>query len=191
MIDFIKCRIEIIPDHPDKDILHQITRILDTDRIETEELNEADIKNDVNALKLASQDSYYTKSAEAMFFQKSFAHIKSVCLRFENESDIGINYYIGITFPENILSILNFLVYTKFPSEYFANLLEMSMRGQKTRDILFLSVILMRCEIDLIDIKEAFALENEMSLRKFIHDDASGHYKYALYELIGEHRTNR
>lgn len=190
MIDFIKCRIEIIPDHPDKELLPQITRILDTDRDECEILNEIDIKKDIHALKLASQDSFYTQTAEAMFFEKSFAHIRSVCLRFENESDIGINYYLGITFPENILSILNFLVYTKFPSEYFASLLEMSMRGYKTKDILFLSVILMRCEIDLMEIKQAFALENEISLRKFIHDDASGHYKYALYELIGEHRTH-
>lgn len=189
MIDFIKCRIEIIPDHPDKDIVQQINRILDSERDESDILDEDVIKNDVHALKLACHDTMYTKNAEAMFYEKSFTHIRSVCIRFENESDDGINYYIGITFPESALSILNVIVYSKFPSEYFANLLEISMRGFKTKDFLFLSVVLLRCEIDLMDIKQVFSVENGISLRKFIHDNASGHFKYALYELIGEHRS--
>lgn len=83
------------------------------------------------------------------------------------------------------------------------------MAGMGTNDNQLIRLIVTRCEIDLNDIKSAFEQKYGKSLRSWIkvgliifflqlfsfhaatlQGDTSGHYKHALYVLIGEQRSS-
>ncbi len=69
---------------------------------------------------------------------------------------------------------------------YFAELLNKSMKGAGTKDGLLIRVIVSRCEIDMVQIKEKFASAYNATLASFIKGDTSGDYKRILMALIGE-----
>lgn len=73
--------------------------------------------------------------------------------------------------------------------EFFAKRLHRSMAGIGTNDNQLIRIIVTRAEIDLADVKYAFARKFGKSLRSWIKGDTSGHYKYCLYGLIGEKRS--
>ncbi|XP_073831772.1 annexin B11 [Musca autumnalis] len=75
-------------------------------------------------------------------------------------------------------------------AEYFASRLHKSMAGIGTNDKQLIRVIITRCEIDMADIKAAFERMYGKSLKSWIKGDTSGHYKHALYALVGEQRSN-
>ncbi|XP_055845783.1 annexin B11 isoform X1 [Episyrphus balteatus] len=75
-------------------------------------------------------------------------------------------------------------------AEYFASRLYKSMAGLGTNDKQLIRVIITRCEIDMQDIKAAFEGLYGKSLKSWIKGDTSGHYKHALYALIGEQRSS-
>lgn len=58
-----------------------------------------------------------------------------------------------------------------------------------TNDRQLIRLIVTRCEIDMTEIKEAFARLFGESLRECIKGDTSGDYKAALYALIGETKS--
>ncbi|KAL5111960.1 Annexin A7 [Taenia crassiceps] len=69
---------------------------------------------------------------------------------------------------------------------FFAKILHRSMKGMGTDDDSLIRVIVTRCEIDMVQIKDAFKAEYEETLGDFIKDDTSGDYRLALLTLIGE-----
>ncbi|XP_032594063.1 annexin B11 isoform X2 [Drosophila grimshawi] len=75
-------------------------------------------------------------------------------------------------------------------ADYFASRLHKSMAGIGTNDKQLIRVIITRCEIDLADIKVAFERLYGKSLKSWIKGDTSGHYKHALYALVGEQRSS-
>lgn len=66
---------------------------------------------------------------------------------------------------------------------YFAERLYLSMKGAGTDDRTLIRVMLTRCEIDMVEIKEAFQKKYGKTLAKFIDEDTSGDYKRALLAL--------
>lgn len=72
---------------------------------------------------------------------------------------------------------------------YFAKRLHNSMAGMGTDDRALIRLVITRCEIDMVDIKEAFQRKYGKTLKSFIKGDTSGDYKHALYALIGEDRS--
>jgi annexin A7/11 len=74
-------------------------------------------------------------------------------------------------------------------SEFFARRLHKSMAGFGTFDRDLIRLVVTRCEIDMVDIKEAFQQKYGKPLKSFIKGDTSGDYKHALYALIGENRS--
>lgn len=82
------------------------------------------------------------------------------------------------------------------------------MAGLGTNDSQLIRILVTRCEIDLADVKIAFQKKYNKTLRSFIQvinctinrifnitkhntflyfqGDTSGHYKHALYHIIGE-----
>lgn len=93
-------------------------------------------------------------------------------------------------------------------SEFFAKCLHKSVAGLGTDDRALIRLCVTRCEIDLMDIKEAYERKYKESLKAAIKGDTSGimsvaclasdlshqtfcsitgHYRHALYALIGEY----
>lgn len=74
-------------------------------------------------------------------------------------------------------------------SEFFARRLNNAISGIGTNDRDLIRLVVTRCEIDMIDIKEEFQKKYGKTLKSFIKGDTSGDYKHALYALIGENRS--
>ncbi|XP_070506542.1 annexin B11-like isoform X2 [Chironomus tepperi] len=75
-------------------------------------------------------------------------------------------------------------------AEFFAHQLHKSMKGLGTNDRQLIRLVVTRCEIDMVEIKEAFERLFGESLKSMIKGDTSGSYKYGLYALIGEQRSS-
>jgi len=69
--------------------------------------------------------------------------------------------------------------------DYLAERLHGSMDRIGTDDTTLIRIVASRSEIDLGEIKEAFANKYEKSLAEFIQDDTSGDYKNCLLSIVG------
>ncbi|XP_041065706.1 annexin A4-like [Carcharodon carcharias] len=68
---------------------------------------------------------------------------------------------------------------------YFAERLYKSMKGAGTDDNTLIRVMITRCEVDMLDIKQEFQRMYGKSLYSFIKGDCSGDYKKVLLQLCG------
>lgn len=69
--------------------------------------------------------------------------------------------------------------------EFFAEKLYNAMVGAGTDDRTLIRIIVSRCEIDLVEIKEAFIKKYNKTLGKMIESDTSGDYKKLLVKVVG------
>ncbi|XP_033124492.1 annexin A5-like isoform X2 [Anneissia japonica] len=69
--------------------------------------------------------------------------------------------------------------------KYFAEKLYKSMKGLGTDDETLMRVMISRCEIDMVQIKEEFKRNYKQTLGRFISGDTSGDYKRILIALAG------
>lgn len=74
-------------------------------------------------------------------------------------------------------------------SLFFAKCLHKSVAGFGTNDRDLIRLCVTRSDIDMMDIKEEYQRKYNESLRDAIKGDTSGHYKHALYVLIGENKS--
>ncbi|KAK7873706.1 hypothetical protein R5R35_013238 [Gryllus longicercus] len=68
--------------------------------------------------------------------------------------------------------------------DFFAERLYKSMKGLGTDDKTLIRIVVTRCEVDMVDIKEAFFRHYQKTLESFIEGDTSGDYKRCLLTLI-------
>ena len=66
---------------------------------------------------------------------------------------------------------------------YFAERLYKSMKGLGTDDRTLIRVVVSRCEVDMVQIKQEFQKAYGKTLESFIKDDCSGDYKKILIQL--------
>lgn len=72
------------------------------------------------------------------------------------------------------------------PALYYANRLHETMAGAGTRDRSLIRLIVLRSEIDMLDIKSEYQRKYGKSLEQSIKSDCSGDYKRALLCLVGD-----
>jgi len=72
------------------------------------------------------------------------------------------------------------------PADYFAEVLYKSMKGAGTDDNTLVRAVVTRCEVDMVQIKEAFKKKYGKTLGSFIEGDCSGDYKKLILALVGE-----
>lgn len=122
---------------------------------------------------------------------RSFNQLRVVNEEYRNITGHGLDKAIEKEFSgpvkDGLLAILGCSV-NKY--EYFASRLHKSMAGIGTSDDQLIRIIVVRSEIDLIDIKEAFERKYGKSLKSWIKGDTSGDYKHCLYSLIREERSS-
>jgi len=68
--------------------------------------------------------------------------------------------------------------------EYYADLLERSMKGFGTDDPTLIRIIVSRCEIDLASIKRVYETKYGRSLYDAVKSETSGDYKTVMLALI-------
>jgi annexin A7/11 len=69
--------------------------------------------------------------------------------------------------------------------QYFADRLYKSMKGAGTDDETLVRIIVVRVEIDMVEIKQVFVNTYHKIFEKMIHDDTSGDYRRVLTALVG------
>ncbi|XP_043917469.1 annexin A5 [Protopterus annectens] len=68
---------------------------------------------------------------------------------------------------------------------YFAECLYKAMKGGGTDDATLTRIVVSRCEVDMLDIREEFRKNHGQSLYNMIQNDTSGDYRTALLLLCG------
>uniref|UniRef100_A0A7M4G1T4 Annexin n=1 Tax=Crocodylus porosus TaxID=8502 RepID=A0A7M4G1T4_CROPO len=85
-------------------------------------------------------------------------------------------------FEDALLAVVNC---TRNRSAYFAERLYKSMKGLGTNDDTLIRVMVSRCEIDMVPIRNEFKRMYGKSLYSFIKGDTSGDYRKLLLNLCG------
>lgn len=146
-------------------------------------------KLDAAVLKRAGVDRWGT---DASTFNRIF------CLRnFDQLRIIAQEYFLITGHPlekdiqkefsgEHEDGLLAIWIYANNRPEFFARCIYKSMAGLGTNDKSLIRLVVTRCEVDLLDIKEEFERKYDKTLKSFINGDTSGHYRKALLKLIGE-----
>lgn len=119
--------------------------------------------------------------------QRGYGQIRAVCDEYQRLTGHTLVKAIEKEFSGDICDGLVAVVQCMSnKAEFFAQRLHKSMAGLGTTDSQLIRVLVMRAEVDLADVKAEFERLYGKSLRSWIKGDTSGHYKHALYALIGE-----
>ncbi|BFG01549.1 annexin B11 [Drosophila madeirensis] len=123
--------------------------------------------------------------------QRNYGQLKLIFQEYEGMTGHSLEKAIKKEFSGDIMEglIAIFRCVTN-KADYFASRLHKAMAGIGTNDTQLIRVIITRCEIDMADIKVAFERLYGKSLKSWIKGDTSGHYKHALYALVGEQRSS-
>ncbi|GAB0087118.1 Annexin [Sergentomyia squamirostris] len=123
--------------------------------------------------------------------QRNYAQLRLICEEYQKMTGHPLEKAIRKEFSGDIMEgLLAIISCVTNKTEYFAALLKKSMAGIGTNDRQLIRLLVTRCEIDLADIKTTFERLYGKSLRSWIKGDTSGHYKHALYVLIGEEKSS-
>jgi len=149
-------------------------------------------RNDAQELKRAGVDKWGTDESafNRIFCLRNYEQIKIIAQEYEKLAASSLEKDIKREFSGDIEDgLLSTLRVAQNRSEFFARRLHKSMSGMGTNDRSLIRLVVTRCEIDMVDIKQEFQRYYGKSLKEFIKGDTSGHYKHALYALIGENRS--
>lgn len=179
-------------DHPDKFIYKQCIRCVTFMRDESDTIIEKDVLADVECLRtLKNENKRFKDPVKLMFYTQNFAHIRAVCQAYLKETNEPTHNLINDMFGPNKLVLLNIANFAINPVQYFVETFRTFTRTLKADPNTVNSIILLRSELDLVNIKSEYERTTGKSLRDAVRNSSSGFYKYALYELIGEKRSDK
>lgn len=147
---------------------------------------------DAQELKRAGVDKWGTDESafNRILCLRNFDQIKLIAQEYEKLSGKSLEKDIKSEFSGHIEDgLVAILKVAQNRSEFFASRLHKSMAGLGTNDNELIRLVITRCEIDMMDVKEEFMRKYGKTLKSFIKGDTSGHYKHALYALIAENRS--
>jgi annexin A7/11 len=154
------------------------------------DINQAKI--DAQELKRAGIDKWGTDEStfNRILCQRNYEQIKLIAREYQSLTGHPLEKDIKKEFSGDIEDgLLAVLRVAENRPDLFAQRLHKAMAGMGTNDRSLIRLVATRCEIDMVDIKEAFQQKYGKTLKSFIKGDTSGHYKHALYALIGENRS--
>lgn len=154
------------------------------------DINQARI--DAQDLKKAGIDKWGTDESafNRILCLRNYEQIKLIAQEYEKLTGHSLEKDIKKEFSGDIEDgLLSILRVAQNRPEFFARRLHKSMAGMGTTDKSLIRLVVTRSEIDMMDIKEEFQRYYGKSLKSFIKGDTSGHYRHALYALIGENRS--
>jgi len=132
-------------------------------------------------LRLGTDESTFN----AILCSRSYQQLAQVFCEYQKLTGNDFEKTISGEFSGDIQDGLIAIVKSvKDKSSFFAERLHDSMAGAGTKDRALMRIVSTRCEIDMLDIKNAFQARYGLSLEQFISDDTSGDYKKCLLGLI-------
>lgn len=144
---------------------------------------------DALELKRAGVDKWGTDAGtfNRILCLRNFDQIRLIAQEYEYITGHSLEKDVKKEFSGDIEDgLLAILRYSNNRAEFFARCLYRTMAGLGTNDKALIRLVVTRCEIDMMDIKEEFQQKYGKSLKSFIKGDTSGNYRRALLKLIGE-----
>ncbi|CAF0830960.1 unnamed protein product [Adineta ricciae] len=157
------------------------------DRPETNEVNEDQAENDAKTLYEAGEKKWGTDESKfvEIIASRSNAQLKAVCEAYGHYSKKDIEAAIKSETSGNLCrSLLAIVRVMRNRPAYFAQQLKKALKGVGTDEDELNRVIISRCEVDMIQIKEEYETLMKRSLEKHVHSDTSGSYRKILMELL-------
>lgn len=146
-------------------------------------------RNDAMDMKRAGIDKWGTDASvfNRVLCLRNFDQINLIAQQYEVITGHSLEKDIKSEFSGDIKDgLLAIIRVSRNRAEFFARCLYKSMVGLGTNDKDLIRLVVTRCEIDMLDIKEDFEQKYGKSLKSFVEGDTSGYYKKALLKLIGE-----
>lgn len=198
---FITNKIDLDDERRERIVIKPIIKMLEANRDESTQIDMANIYNDIENIKQINgsifDNTYNNKEIiKNIFYNKNFSYIKKLydeyIISTNGQSTLNDAIKKAFTYSLSNEEIFQCIIkYSLNKDYYYAYLLKKSMKKLGTNNKLLINVVVRHFEIDMYDIKVEFNKLYDDSLREWIKNDTSGHYKYALYELIGEQRSNK
>ncbi|XP_002734745.1 annexin A13-like [Saccoglossus kowalevskii] len=120
-----------------------------------------------------------------IFTTRSWDQLAASTFMYEKMYGKPIEQVLESEFSFDMLFALKkMVVFARDRATYFATMLYDSMKGLGTDDEYLQRLVITRCEVDMLEIKEAFKQKYGLTLSKMIRDDTSHKYKDVLLALI-------
>jgi len=166
-----------------------LVSLVQANRDETTTVDPQVAQTDARRLYEAGEKKFGTD--ESVFNQilvmRSEAHLRSVFKEYQRISNKTIEQALQGEFCGDIYECMLTVVRSVINKPaHFAQALYDCMAGAGTTDDTLIRVVVSRCEIDMVQIKEEFVRLFGKTLASFIKGDTSGDYKKLLLALIGD-----
>ncbi|XP_022089596.1 annexin A11-like [Acanthaster planci] len=153
------------------------------------EVDGAEVSRDANSLLEAAVNS---PSIDEVVFQRIFVsrskqHLLAVFREYQQLAGISIEKTIEHEMVGYLRSAyLTIVAFLQNPHQYFADQLHKAMSGEETDEEQLIRIIVTRSEVDLTQIKEAYADSHGKPLASTIKSHTSGDFCRILIALVGE-----
>ncbi|XP_072045541.1 annexin A13-like [Amphiura filiformis] len=164
-----------------------LLKLMKEDRDEPHVVVESFAKSDARFLHQEGEDRLGTDDDFFMsvFTSRSWDQLAAACKAYEEIYGKTMEDALGKEFSGDILYGLKKLVaFSRDRAVYFADKLHEAMSGMGTDDETLQRIIITHCEVDMLEIKEAYRNKYSKTLGNMIRDDCSGNYKNILLALI-------
>lgn len=167
---------------------------LQANRPEGQEFDRNKAKQDAQALLDAGEKKWGTDESRfnVILVSRSYPQLRATFQEYAKLANKDIEGTISSEMSgdlkEGMLAIVRVI---RSKATYFAQMLHKAMKGLGTNDDALVRIVMSRCEVDMVQIKQEFQRNFKQTLGQFIADDTSGDYRAMLLELIGEPQAKK
>eukprot|EP00049_Salpingoeca_infusionum_P007213 m.117292 g.117292 ORF g.117292 m.117292 type:complete len:316 (-) comp13626_c0_seq1:241-1188(-) len=166
-----------------------LVSLVQANRDESEDIDEAKAAADAAALKEAGEGCIGTDESEfnRVFMTSSRAQLKVVFDKYREISKYDLRRVVEKEMSGDLeFAFISLIESTRDVTGYFAERIYRSMKGAGTDDRTLIRCIVSRAERDMVQIKQIFLDKYHKTLAAMIKGDCGGDYKKMLLALIGE-----
>jgi len=156
-------------------------------RIENQPVDRAKAKRDATELYQAGEKKVGTDEStfNQILCSQSYEQLRVVFVEYKNLSKKGLDQVIRSEMSGDLESGMLAVYYAvENKHRFFADRLNNAMKGAGTKDRTLIRIIVSRCEIDMVQIKQEFQRQFGKTLDAAIQGDTSGDYQRCLLALI-------
>ncbi|CAH1776035.1 unnamed protein product [Owenia fusiformis] len=160
---------------------------LQANRNENREFDRAKARADAEVLYKAGEKKWGTDESRfnVILCSRSYGHLRAMFEEYKKFSKKDIEDAIKSEMSGDLeKGMLTTIRVVRNKAAYFAKLLHDSMKGLGTDDDTLIRVMVSRCEVDMVQVKQEFLRLYKQSLDAFVADDLSGDYKKIIVALV-------